>query len=72
MTVEEEQREYEKFYIEFLNKTKEIKDDFDKMTKQNQCRFKNDVQNIIVSNGMMNLLYINSNSLIERKTLKKQ
>lgn len=31
MTDEEEQREYEKFCIEFMKKTKETKDDYGKM-----------------------------------------
>lgn len=56
MTAEEEHSEYEKFCIEFLKKTKEIKDDYNKMTMKNQARFKNEAENMIASNGMLELL----------------
>jgi len=56
MTIEEEQHEYEKFCMDFLKKTKEIKDDYDKLTKNNQKRFKNDAENIVISNGMVDML----------------
>ena len=56
MTVEEEYSEYERFCIEFLKKTKEMRDDYNKMTMKNQARFKNEAENMIASNGMLELL----------------
>ncbi len=55
MTFEEEQKQYQDFYIEFAKKTKEIKDDYDKMTRQNQAKFRRDVEKIITLNGMEEL-----------------
>lgn len=55
MTFEEEQKQYQDFYIELTKKMKEIKDDYDKMTRQNQARFRRDVEKIITLNGMEEL-----------------
>lgn len=55
MTFEEEQKQYQDFCIEFAKKTKEIKDDYDKMTRQNQAKFRRDVEKIITLNAMEEL-----------------
>lgn len=56
MTMEEEQREYDKFCVEFIKKVKEIKDDYDNMTIQNQLKFRNAAEEMIVSCGMEEVL----------------
>lgn len=55
MTFEEGQKQYQDFCIEFAKKTKEIKDDYDKMTRQNQAKFRRDVEKIITLNAMEEL-----------------
>lgn len=56
MTMEEEQREYDQFCVEFMKKVKEIREDYNNMTIQNQLKFRNAAEEMIVSCGMGEVL----------------
>ena len=55
-SVQEEQREYEKFAVEFGQKLYEIQRDYNKLSVENQYRFKNELVNIFFSRGVVGVM----------------
>lgn len=56
MNINDEQREYDKFCLEFTNKVREIREDYEKMTPNNQAKFRNAAENIVCASGIEGLL----------------
>lgn len=55
-SLQEEQREYEKFAIEFGQKLQEIRQDYNKLSDENKYRFQNEIVNILFSRGIVGVM----------------
>lgn len=55
MNYSEEQHEYDKFCMEFANKVLEIREDYEKMTPQNQAKFRSNVEGLACASGIEKL-----------------
>lgn len=56
MNINDEQREYDKFCLGFTNKVREIREDYEKMTPNNQAKFRIAAENIVCASGIEGLL----------------
>ena len=52
---QENQKEYQDFYFKFLNKIRELQEDFNKLSDNNKYRFEKDI-NILLKAEFPNLL----------------
>lgn len=52
---QENQKEYQDFYLKFLNKIRELQEDFNKLSDNNKYRFEKDI-NILLKAEFPNLL----------------
>lgn len=55
-SLQEEQREYEKFAIEFGQKLYEIQQDYNKLSVENKYRFQNELMNMLFSRGVVGVM----------------
>ena len=55
-TNQETQNEYNKFMIEFMHKIQEIKQDFNKLSDENKCRVKNELEEMVGVRGLTTIL----------------
>lgn len=51
-SIKEEQYEYDNFIMKLANKSREIQEDFDKLSQGNKHRVENELQKILVARGL--------------------
>ena len=50
-SIQEEQYEYGKFMLELAQKSQEIQQDYNKLSDENKCRVKNELEKILAARG---------------------
>jgi len=54
--IQREQEEYDKFIFELTNKIRELQNDLDKLSLENQSKVKNELKNAVVIRGLSDIL----------------
>ena len=55
-SIQEEQYEYGKFMLELAQKSQEIQQDYNKLSDENKCRVKNELERILSARGLAGFL----------------
>ncbi|MDE5830172.1 MAG: hypothetical protein K2H53_00200 [Clostridia bacterium] len=51
-SIQEEQYEYDNFIVKLANKSREIQEDFDKLSQNNKHRVENELRKILAARGL--------------------
>lgn len=54
--IQQEQYEYDKFMLKLTNKSREIQEDFDKLSQNNKYRVKNELEKVLAVRGLTGVM----------------
>ncbi len=55
-SIQEEQYEYDKFMLELAHKAQEVQQDYNKLSDENKCRVKNELEKTLAVRGLAGVL----------------